>query len=298
MPGWCERSFTWSTARTPSLRPLQRPPMTQEQPGTTPGTTQRVLGRTARQRSASLRPAKLLSWSHRASFDSTPRPLRGGDSPQRRDSPSPLSRVGACHARHRRPDQIIYADSASSDGSPDPAAALAARVVTVDAAGRPTAALGRNAGWRVASSDLILFLDGDTVLHPDFPRRAADALAANPSVAAVGGIDAELHPSVRLQCGAQFGLDLRGWIHRLLRRRRPHAAACPGGGGRVRRDAHRRRGAGALPAPARQGLPHPARRCADDGTRPGDDALSAILEAGRAHRICVRRGVQAFSRQR
>ena len=53
--------------------------------------------------------------------------------------------------------EIIYADSASTDGSPARAAALGARVVTVDAAARPTAALGRNTGWRVASADPILF---------------------------------------------------------------------------------------------------------------------------------------------
>jgi glycosyltransferase involved in cell wall biosynthesis len=37
---------------------------------------------------------------------------------------------------------------------------------------RPTAALGRNAGWRAASADFVLFLDGDTILHPDFVKEA------------------------------------------------------------------------------------------------------------------------------
>jgi glycosyltransferase involved in cell wall biosynthesis len=92
------------------------------------------------------------------------------------------------------PIEIIYADSASSDGSPARAAAHGARVVAVDATARPTAALGRNTGWRVATADLILFLDGDTVLHPDFPRRAADALGADPRVAAAWGHRRELHP--------------------------------------------------------------------------------------------------------
>lgn len=106
------------------------------------------------------------------------------------------------------PIEIIYADSASSDGSPTRAAALGARVVTVDAGARPTAALGRNTGWRVATSDAILFLDGDTVLHPDFPRRALDALAAEPSVAGVWGHRRELHPGRSIYNGV---LDL-DWI--------------------------------------------------------------------------------------
>jgi cellulose synthase/poly-beta-1,6-N-acetylglucosamine synthase-like glycosyltransferase len=51
------------------------------------------------------------------------------------------------------------------------AAALGVRVIHVRP-DRPSAALGRNAGWRVASGEFILFLDGDTLLHPDFVRRA------------------------------------------------------------------------------------------------------------------------------
>jgi glycosyltransferase involved in cell wall biosynthesis len=63
--------------------------------------------------------------------------------------------------------ETIYVDSASTDGSPDLAARLGARVIPVHPR-RPTASLGRNAGWRRASAPLVLFLDGDTVLHPRF----------------------------------------------------------------------------------------------------------------------------------
>jgi cellulose synthase/poly-beta-1,6-N-acetylglucosamine synthase-like glycosyltransferase len=69
--------------------------------------------------------------------------------------------------------EVIYVDSASSDGSPEFAAQLGARVISLKAA-RPTAALGRNAGWRAASGSLIFFLDGDTTPAPRF---VADSLA-------------------------------------------------------------------------------------------------------------------------
>ena len=58
--------------------------------------------------------------------------------------------------------EIIYVDSASTDGSPELASQFGAVVIVVRSE-RPTAALGRNAGWRRAESDLVLFLDGDTV---------------------------------------------------------------------------------------------------------------------------------------
>jgi len=89
--------------------------------------------------------------------------------------------------------EVIYVDSNSTDGSPERAAALGARVVTVPPQ-PPTAALARNTGWSVAESDYVLFLDGDTVLHPDFARRALEAIVADPTIAAVWGHRRELYP--------------------------------------------------------------------------------------------------------
>src|SRR5450432_3491466 len=89
--------------------------------------------------------------------------------------------------------ETIYVDSASTDGSPERAAAAGAIVVVVESA-NPTAALGRNAGWKAASGDFVLFLDGDTVLHPDFPRIALEAISADRTVAAVWGHRRELYP--------------------------------------------------------------------------------------------------------
>jgi glycosyltransferase involved in cell wall biosynthesis len=93
--------------------------------------------------------------------------------------------------------EVIYVDSASTDGSPELASRYGAIVIVVHPE-RPTAAIGRNAGWRRAASDLILFLDGDTVLHPDFPQAACDALSREPSVAAVWGYRREIHPETSL----------------------------------------------------------------------------------------------------
>jgi glycosyltransferase involved in cell wall biosynthesis len=89
--------------------------------------------------------------------------------------------------------ETIYVDSGSTDGSPQAAAELGAEVVVLNAT-RPTAALGRNAGWERARAEFILFLDGDTILHPDFPRRALDSLASDPKIAAVWGHRREIDP--------------------------------------------------------------------------------------------------------
>ena len=89
--------------------------------------------------------------------------------------------------------EIIYVDSASTDGSPEVASGYGA-VVAVVCSERPTAALGRNTGWRQAESEFVLFLDGDTVLHEDFPQAAFHAIAQDSSIAAVWGHRREIHP--------------------------------------------------------------------------------------------------------
>lgn len=89
--------------------------------------------------------------------------------------------------------EVIYVDSASTDCSAELASRYGALSVTIHPQ-RPTAAVARNTGWRRAASDLILFLDGDTVLHPDFPKVAYDALSTDESIAAVWGHRREMHP--------------------------------------------------------------------------------------------------------
>jgi glycosyltransferase involved in cell wall biosynthesis len=89
--------------------------------------------------------------------------------------------------------EVIYVDSASTDCSAELGSRYGALSITIRPE-RPTAAVARNTGWRRTASDLILFLDGDTVLHSDFPRVAYDALSMDESIAAVWGHRRELHP--------------------------------------------------------------------------------------------------------
>jgi cellulose synthase/poly-beta-1,6-N-acetylglucosamine synthase-like glycosyltransferase len=92
--------------------------------------------------------------------------------------------------------ELIYVDSASQDDSPQCAAALRATVI-VARSKRPCAAVGRNLGWRQAKAPLVLFLDGDTILHPDFVAQAAAAFA-DPRVAVVWGHRRELYPQASI----------------------------------------------------------------------------------------------------
>jgi cellulose synthase/poly-beta-1,6-N-acetylglucosamine synthase-like glycosyltransferase len=89
--------------------------------------------------------------------------------------------------------EIIYVDSNSTDGSPALAATFGATVIELDAV-RPTAARARNAGWRAAAAPWVLFLDGDTILHPAFPRLALRN-AGEATVCAVWGHRREIAPT-------------------------------------------------------------------------------------------------------
>jgi glycosyltransferase involved in cell wall biosynthesis len=88
--------------------------------------------------------------------------------------------------------EVIYVDSNSTDGSRERAAALGVRVIAVRPE-RPTAAIGRNAGWRAARTPLVLFLDGDTLLDPDFIAAAVNTIQ-RPGVAVVFGNRREIRP--------------------------------------------------------------------------------------------------------
>jgi cellulose synthase/poly-beta-1,6-N-acetylglucosamine synthase-like glycosyltransferase len=80
--------------------------------------------------------------------------------------------------------EVIYVDSQSSDGSVEMARGMGVRTIVID--GPTTAARGRNAGWTATNAPFVLFLDGDTILHPEFARRAI-AEMSDPKVAGVCG---------------------------------------------------------------------------------------------------------------
>jgi GT2 family glycosyltransferase len=89
--------------------------------------------------------------------------------------------------------EVIYVDSMSTDGSPARASQLGARVIVVSPQ-RPSAATGRNAGWRAARGRFVLFLDGDTLLEPEFLPAALAELQRSPRVAVVWGHRRERFP--------------------------------------------------------------------------------------------------------
>jgi cellulose synthase/poly-beta-1,6-N-acetylglucosamine synthase-like glycosyltransferase len=103
--------------------------------------------------------------------------------------------------------EVIYVDSGSTDASVSVARELGAKVIALRSP-RPAAAQGRNAGWRAARGDIVLFLDGDTILHPRF---AAESLASfdDPTIAVVWGHRRETLETASLY---QRVLDL-DWIY-------------------------------------------------------------------------------------
>ena len=98
----------------------------------------------------------------------------------------------AAASQHVGSWEIIYVDSASNDGSIERAARLGARVISVTPI-RPCAAVGRNAGWRAARAAIVLFLDGDTVLAPDFVKQTLPEFCT-PKVGVVFGDRRESDP--------------------------------------------------------------------------------------------------------
>jgi GT2 family glycosyltransferase len=94
---------------------------------------------------------------------------------------------------------VIYADSGSSDGSADAARTLGVPVVELDPGAPFSAGRGRNEGLdealrRWPELKYVMFLDGDCILHPDFPERALATFEAQPDCAIVVGHLSERFP--------------------------------------------------------------------------------------------------------
>ena len=92
----------------------------------------------------------------------------------------------------------VYVDSGSTDGSPEAALAAGAEVVRLDMSRPFSAARARNEGFRrleeIAHVDAVQFLDGDTVLRPDWLDAARVCLREAPTVVAVAGRRRERAP--------------------------------------------------------------------------------------------------------
>jgi glycosyltransferase involved in cell wall biosynthesis len=97
--------------------------------------------------------------------------------------------IGACLAAVSRSDwpvlEYIVVDDASTDRTAQAAEAGGARVLRL--AERCGPGVARNRGARLATGDILLFLDADVVVHTDAIGRAVRALALDSSVAAVFG---------------------------------------------------------------------------------------------------------------
>ena len=102
--------------------------------------------------------------------------------------------------------EITYVDSNSSDGSVERVEAKGIAVVKLE--GKEfNAAKARNAGWRQAHGSFILFLDGGTIVDPNFLIEALPEFS-DESVAVVTGQKREGNPTRNIYCRA---LDLE-WI--------------------------------------------------------------------------------------
>jgi cellulose synthase/poly-beta-1,6-N-acetylglucosamine synthase-like glycosyltransferase len=94
---------------------------------------------------------------------------------------------------------IVYADSASTDASPEIAREHEAHVVSVDPARPLTPARGRNEGFAALlelfpDCEFVQFIDGDSRVSPGWIESAAAFLNANEHVGVVCGHLVEEHP--------------------------------------------------------------------------------------------------------
>ncbi|ACG74101.1 glycosyl transferase family 2 [Anaeromyxobacter sp. K] len=115
--------------------------------------------------------------------------------------------------RSGRTARVLYVDGGSRDGSVAIAQRASAEVIQLHT-DRPTAAKGRNAGWRAATTPLVQFVDSDTVLEPDWLERATLAIQADPRIACLFGQLHEANPSGSMfnaVCGCDWYVPPGDW---------------------------------------------------------------------------------------
>jgi GT2 family glycosyltransferase len=99
--------------------------------------------------------------------------------------------------------RVVYSDSASTDASCELARTLHVPAIQLDSTRPLSAGRGRNEGLREALSrwpeaKYVLFLDGDCILEPSFPRAAIAAFQQHPACAIVTGHLSERHPEATI----------------------------------------------------------------------------------------------------
>lgn len=118
------------------------------------------------------------------------------------------------------PHQIVVMDNASTDGTPDAVRATFPDVTLRASGGNVGFAVANNMAIRETSSDLILLLNGDTVVPPGAIDRLVRALMARDDVAIVGPRMVDGEGQVELSSGSMIGpwTELRqklvGSLHR------------------------------------------------------------------------------------
>lgn len=93
--------------------------------------------------------------------------------------------------------RVLYVDGGSKDATVSLAREQGAEVIQL-VTDRPTAAKGRNAGWRAASTPFVQFVDSDTVLEPDWLERGLRAIQVDDRIACLFGQLQEANPSASI----------------------------------------------------------------------------------------------------
>jgi glycosyltransferase involved in cell wall biosynthesis len=121
--------------------------------------------------------------------------------------------ISALKGYHER---LVYADSASTDGSAELAAELGAVIIRLSEDQPLTPARGRNAGFvevreRWPSCQFVQFIDGDSVVEPGWIAAGAAFLRANDRAAVVAGHCIEAFPEDSVynwMCGEEWATSL------------------------------------------------------------------------------------------
>jgi len=92
-----------------------------------------------------------------------------------------------CAVQDRPGSEILLVDSASTDGTVEIAKHYPINIVCLGSDWFHSVAAGRHIGMLYSHAELVLHMDGDMEMDPDWVNRAVNYITAHPQVAAVGG---------------------------------------------------------------------------------------------------------------
>lgn len=102
--------------------------------------------------------------------------------------------------------RVILADSGSTDGTIRIAQRFAIDIVQLADVGERCCGIGAQLGYQFADGDYVYILDGDMELLPEFLPAALARMAAQPTLAGVGGLVEELG-------GGNYEFEVRKSVH-------------------------------------------------------------------------------------